>query len=137
MVESTGKKCEFLRAVVKELNLENVIVKNARAEDLGKDNDYREKFDYCSARAVARLNSLCEYCLPLIKVGGKFISYKGDAEEEVKEAVSAIKTLGGELETVRNYTLDDAKRALVVIKKIKKTPNKYPRGNGKERKNPL
>ena len=75
--------------------------------------------------------------MPFIKKGGYFISYKGDAEEEIKEAVSAIKILGGELKEVKNYQLDGAKRALVKIEKIKNTPLKYPRGNGKERKNPL
>ena len=137
LLEATGKKCEFLRAVVKELNLTNVEVVNNRAELLAKVDNYRENFDYCSARAVARLNTLLEYCMPFVKVGGKFIGFKGDATEEVIEAKNAIKVLGGELEFVENYTLDDAKRALVVVKKIKSTDKKYPRGNGKERKNPL
>jgi len=137
LLEATGKKCEFLRAVVKELNLTNVEVVNNRAELLAKVDNYRENFDYCSARAVARLNTLLEYCMPFVKVGGKFIGFKGDAVEEVVEAKNAIKVLGGELEFVENYTLDDAKRALVVVKKIKSTDKKYPRGNGKERKNPL
>ena len=137
LLEATGKKCEFLRTVVKELNLTNVNVVNNRAELLAKVDNYRENFDYCSARAVARLNTLLEYCLPFVKVGGKFVAFKGDATDEVVESKNAIKVLGGELELVKNYTLDDAKRALVVVKKIKSTDKKYPRGNGKERKNPL
>ena len=137
LLEATGKKCEFLKTVVKELGLENVTVVNDRAETLAKNPSFRESFDVCTARAVARLNTLCEYCMPFVKVNGVFVSYKGDALEEVKEANSAISILGGKLEEVLEYELDGAKRALITIKKIKNTPIKYPRGNGKERKNPL
>lgn len=137
MVDSTGKKCEFLRAVVDNLNLTNVSVICGRAEDLAKDNNYREKFDMCSARAVARLNTLCEYCLPFVKKGGKFIAYKGNAQEEIVEAQNAIKILGGKLEKVDNYLLNDATRQIITIRKINNTPLIYPRGNGKERKKPL
>lgn len=137
MVDSTGKKCEFLRAVVDNLNLTNVSVICGRAEDLAKDNNYREKFDMCSARAVARLNTLCEYCLPFVKKGGKFIAYKGNAQEERVEAQNAIKILGGKLEKVDNYLLNDATRQIITIRKINNTPLIYPRGNGKERKKPL
>ena len=137
LLEATGKKCEFLKTVVKELGLTNVTVINDRAETLAKDDSYREKFDICSARAVARLNTLCEYCMPFVKVDGNFVAYKGDAEEEIREAQNAIKVLGGKLDDAYFYELDGAKRALVKIKKIKRTDKKYPRGNGKERKNPL
>ncbi len=137
LVEATGKKCQFLNAVIDGLKLENVTVLNMRAEDLGKDLKYREAFDCCTARAVARLNSLCEYCMPLVKVGGTFLAYKGDADEEVKEAQNAIKILGGSLSEHFRYELENAQRALISIKKIKNTDKKYPRGNGKERKNPL
>ncbi len=137
LVEATGKKCEFLKAIVKELGLKNVTVINSRAEDLAKDEKYREKFDICSARAVARLNTLCEYCMPFIKIGGRFLSYKGQAGEEIEEAKSAIKVLGGELSNVFERRLDDAKRTLVEIEKITHTDKKYPRGNGKEKKCPL
>ena len=137
MLEATGKKCEFLKAVIKELNLTGINVINGRAEDKAKDVLYREKFDVCTARAVARLNTLSEYCMPFVKVGGQFISYKGDAQEETFEAENAIKILGGKLNTFIEYFLGDAKRSLVIIDKIKPTDKKYPRGNGKERKNPL
>ena len=137
LLEATGKKCEFLKTVVKELGLTNVTVINDRAETLAKDDSYREKFDICSARAVARLNTLCEYCMPFVKVDGNFVAYKGDAEEEITEAQNAIKVLGGKLDDAYFYELDGAKRALVKIKKVKNTDKKYPRGNGKERKNPL
>lgn len=137
LLEATGKKCEFLKTVVKELGLKNVTVINDRAETLAKNENYREKFDICSARAVARLNTLCEYCMPFVKVDGNFIAYKGDAEEEVTEALNAVKILGGKVEKSYLYELDGAKRTLVKIKKTKNTDKKYPRGNGKERKNPL
>lgn len=137
LLEATGKKCEFLKAVISELDLKNVRVVNDRAELLAKNSDFREKFSICTARAVARLNSLCEYCMPFVEVGGTFVSYKGDAKEEVLEAKNAVKILGGEIIENYVYELDGAKRTLVKIKKIKNTPEKYPRGNGKERKNPL
>lgn len=137
MVEATGKKCEFLKTVVSELNLKNVNVVNGRAEDLAKDCNFRESFDVVTARAVARLNTLCEYCMPFSKVGGSFVAFKGDAAEEVIEAQNAIKILGGKLENTFEFELDGAKRTFVVIKKVKSTEKKYPRGHGKERKNPL
>ncbi len=137
LLEATGKKCEFLRVVINNLGLTNTQVINDRAELYIKKEGVRESFDICTARAVARLNTLCEYCMPFVKVGGDFVSYKGDAEEEVKEADSAVKILGGKFEEVFYYNLLEAKRALIKIKKISNTSTKYPRGNGKERKNPL
>ena len=138
LIESTGKKCAYLNDVVDKLKLNCVQVLNARAEDAGKDKNYREKFDVAVARAVARLNTLSEYCLPLVKVGGRLIAYKGDCGEEIEEALKAVKVLGGEIEKVESYLLPDGeKRTLVVIKKTAHTPVKYPRGQGKERKSPI
>ena len=139
LVESTGKKCTFLNEVIKELNLKNVRVLNGRAEDFGKDKKYREKFDHVTARAVARLNTLCEYCLPFVKVNGSFIALKGNAEEEIKAAQNAVNVLGGKYSIIKEYNLplEEAKRTLIKIEKIKNTPSMYPRGNGKERKQPL
>lgn len=137
LLEATGKKCDFLSAVVKELSLKNVSVINGRAEDFAKNPLYREKFDACSARAVAKLNTLCEYCMPFVKVKGKFYAFKGQVEEELAEAKNAIKILGGKLTNVYERDLFDAKRTLVEIEKITNTDKKYPRGNGKERKCPL
>lgn len=138
LIESTGKKCGYLQTVVDKLNLSNVEVKNARAEDAAREVIYREKFDFAVARAVARLNTLCEYCMPFVRVGGKFIAYKGGAEEEIKEAANAIKILGGEIENVEQYELPNGeKRTLIIIKKVAHTPRQYPRGQGKERKAPL
>ena len=138
LVESTGKKCGYLQVVVDKLGLDGVEVVNERAEVAARQVVHREKYDIAEARAVARLNTLCEYCLPFVKVGGKFIAYKSDNDEEFKEAKNAVKILGGRLEDVVKYQLPDGeKRALVVIQKITHTPEKYPRGQGKERKAPI
>ena len=139
LLESVGKKCEFLRVVVDKLGLKEMNIYQSRAEELAKDGNYREKFDFATARAVARMNTLTEYCLPFVKVGGKFIAYKSGEEEEIKQAESAYKVLGGELEKVYRYELPEGygARTLAVVKKIKPTPNKYPRGQGRERKAPL
>ena len=137
LIESTGKKCEFLRAAKTELSL-NADVLNVRAEDAAK-TELREGFDCAVARAVARMNTLTEYCLPFVKTGGVFIAYKGEAEEEIREAKKAVSVLGGKIESVNGFELPEnyGKRTLVVIRKEKSTPAKYPRGNGKERKAPL
>lgn len=137
LLEATGKKCEFLKTVIKELGLTNIRVINGRAEDYAKKTEFREKFDICSARAVARLNTLSEYCLPFVKVGGTFVAFKANAMEEIEEAKNAVEILGGKIENVLKYQLEDANRTLIYLKKIKNTPPKYPRGQGKERKSPL
>lgn len=137
MLEATGKKCEFLSVLVKELGLTNVRVINGRAEEYAFNQDFREKFDYCTARAVARLNILSEYCLPFVKVGGKMIAYKGKASEEVEEAKTSADRLGGKIVEFIERNLEDNTRSAVIIEKIKSTDLKYPRANGKIRKNPL
>ena len=139
LIESTAKKCRYLEGVVDSLSLNCVQVLPLRAEEGAHDKKLREKFDFAVARAVAQLNTLCEYCLPYVRVGGKFVAYKGDCGEEIECARNAIKVLGGEIEETVDYTLpeDFGKRKLIVIKKIKSTPPAYPRGQGKERKQPL
>lgn len=138
LIESTGKKCRYLQDVVDNFGFKEVIVKNIRAEDGARDLKLREKFDVATARAVARLNVLCEYCMPYVRVGGRFVAYKADADEELIEAEKAVKVLGGELEQVEKYELTGGeKRTLIVIKKVRATPEKYPRGNGRERKQPI
>ena len=138
LIESTGKKCVFLRQVVDKLKLNCKNVLNIRAEDGAVDNSLREKFDAVTARAVAKLATLAEYCLPYVKVGGVFIAYKSESED-LSEAENAIKILGGKTQEIFSYELpyDMGKRRAVIIKKVCATPLKYPRGNGKERKNPL
>ena len=139
LIESTGKKCTFLNEVVDKLSLGGVKVLNIRAEDGGRMKNLREKFDISVARAVARLNTLSEYCLPFVKVGGKFIAYKGENDGEIEESVNALKILGGEIEKIEKYELPQGggRRTVVVIKKVCATPSLYPRGRGLERKKPL
>ncbi len=139
LIESTRKKCDFLSAVVDKLDLKGVKILNVRAEDAGRGEETREKFDVCCARAVARLNTLAEYCMPLVKKGGKFIAYKGRAEEEVSEAVKAIRILGGGATKCYTYELKEGmgERCIVTVEKSSLSPIKYPRGNGKERSAPI
>lgn len=138
LVESTGKKCVFLTTVVEALELKNVEVVNARAEELGKKEEYRERYDCVIARAVAPLSSLAEYCMPLIRKGGSFIAWKGSVDE-VENARHALTLLGGGKTQSIGYELPSGygARTLVVTKKQQNTPEKYPRGRGQERKNPL
>lgn len=139
LFESVGKKCEFLHAVVDKLALTNMYIYNIRAEDAARDKNFRENYDNVTARAVARMNTLCEYCLPFVKVGGSFIAYKSGDTEEITEAENAYKILGAKCEKIIPYSLPEnyGERILAVIKKVKPTPPKYPRGQGKERKQPL
>lgn len=139
LIESVGKKCEFLKVVVDKLGLSNVNIYNIRAEDMAKDKNHRERYDHATARAVARMNTLSEYCLPFVKIGGSFIAYKSGDISEIKEAETAYKVLGGKLKICENYALPEGygERTLAVVEKVKNTPPKYPRGQGKERKNPL
>ena len=124
LFESVGKKCEFLQVVVDNFAFKGMNIYNIRAEDATKDNRHREKYDYATARAVARMNSLSEYCMPFVKVGGEFIAYKSGDTTEIKEAESAYKTLGGKLQNVYSYSLpeDYGDRTLAIVKKLKPTP---------------
>ena len=109
------------------------------AEEAARDRDLRENFDACCARAVARLNTLSEYCVPLVKTGGRFIAYKGKADEEIAEAKHAFCVLGLRLIDAQKAELPcgEGERTIVVAEKIAKTPAAYPRGRGKERSKPL
>ena len=139
LIESVGKKCEFLRVVVDKLGFSKMNICNIRAEDASRDSKHRERYDYAVARAVARMNSLSEYCLPLVQKGGRFIAYKSGDLTEIAEAKTAYQVLGGELREIYTYSLPEemGERSLAVVEKVKNTPEKYPRGQGKERKNPL
>ncbi len=139
LFESVGKKCEFLQVIVDNFHFSDVHIYNIRAEEAGKNAKFREKYDHATARAVARMNSLCEYALPLVKVGGTFIAYKSGEKEELIEAESAYKALGAKRKELYEYELPEnyGKRILAEIEKIKPTPPRYPRGQGKERKQPL
>lgn len=140
LMDSLNKRLNFLNEVIDSLNLKDIITVHGRAEEMGKDPEYRESFDICVSRAVARLVSLSEYCLPFVRVGGSFIAYKsGDIKEELQEAQKAITILGGKNNTNIEFELPntDIKRTLVIINKDKSTPNKYPRQAGKPNKEPL
>ena len=137
LMESTGKKCSYLQAVVDSFEFEGVKVMNIRAEEGARDKLLRERFDAVTARAVARMNTLCEYCMPFLKVGGVFVAYKGDAAGELKEAENAVKVLGGVVEKCDKFEINGEKRSIVVIRKVSSTLEKYPRGRGLERKRPL
>lgn len=136
LLDSLQKRLNFLSEVSNTLNLPMKCV-HARAEDGGKMPELREKMDFSVARAVAALPILCEYCLPFVKVGGKFIAMKGP-NENYKDAYVACKTMGGEFSKVEEYELPDGdKRQIIIIEKFKTTPIKYPRNSGQIRKSPL
>lgn len=139
LLDSLAKRLKFLETLTGELGLQNIVRIHARAEDGGRDKKLREQFDFVTARAVARLNVLAEFCLPLVKVGGRFIAMKGEAAEEIREAEQAIALLGGRIAGIKDIKLPNLadRRTLVIIEKIKTTPNKYPRKAGMAAKEPL
>ena len=138
LMDGLNKRLVFLDEVAKALNLEVKTV-HLRAEEAGKNQGYRERFDLATARAVSRLNVLYEYCLPLVKVGGTFCAMKGpSAAEELSEAKRAGGILGGGKAEIKETTLTgEEKRCFVITKKISQTPPKYPRISAKISKQPL
>ncbi|HBS91057.1 MAG TPA: 16S rRNA (guanine(527)-N(7))-methyltransferase RsmG [Erysipelotrichaceae bacterium] len=136
LVEPTNKRCNFLKEVISQLQLNEVDVLNERAEDL---KDHRESFDVVTARAVANLQVLSELCLPLVRIDGSFVSMKGAAgRQEVADAKNAISLLGGQVEAVEDLLMSDgSSRVNVNIKKVRITPMKYPRAYGQIKKKPL
>ena len=138
LLDALNKRINFLDAVSKELGQENRCL-HLRAEEGGRKPELREQFDVATARAVASMTALAEYCLPYVKVGGVFAALKGfEIESELEEAKPAIKLLGGKVERVEQYTLaGELKRSVVVIKKISQCSTKYPRNSAKIVKNPL
>ena len=140
LLDSLKKRVNFLEETFELLKLENITAIHGRAEEFAKNKAYREKYDLCVSRAVSNLATLSEYCLPYVKVGGKFISNKsGTVKEEVEQAEKAVSILGGKIQDVVYFNLPDSEiqRSLVVIKKIKSTPGKYPRKAGTPLKEPL
>lgn len=140
LVDSLNKRLIFLQEVIKELNLKNVELIHARAEEFGRNKKYREKFDIATSRAVANLATLSEYLLPLVKINGQAISMKaGNASQEIEEAQKAIKTLGGHINRIDEFYLPqtDIARTIIIINKIKETPNQYPRKAGTPSKEPI
>ena len=140
LLDSLNKRINFLDSVIDELKLDGIYTIHGRAEDFAKKDDYRERYDLCVSRAVANLSTLSEYCLPYIRVGGMFISYKsGDVDDEVLESKKAISILGGKLDNVVKFQLPgtDINRSFIKIEKIKNTGKKSPRKAGLPSKEPL
>lgn len=140
LIDSLGKRLKFLQQVIDALELKDICCEHLRAEDAGRNKKHREKYDFVTARAVARLSVLSEYCLPLVKKGGQFIALKGSKyADEIAEGSEAVKILGGKIisaEPVKLPGLDDG-RAIIKISKIKTTPAQYPRKAGTPEKQPL
>ena len=138
LADSLNKRILFLNDVIQKLELERIETVHGRAEDLAKNVKYREQFDLCVSRAVANLSTLSEYCLPFVKIGGKFVSYKaGECDEEVIASKSSVFLLGGKISDVKKFELGESKRAFVIIDKVSGTPKKYPRKAGTPSKDPL
>lgn len=140
IVDSLGKRLKFLDELVSDLSLDKVTLVHSRAEDAGQNKNLREKFDLVTGRAVARMSVLSEYCLPLAKVDGYLVALKGPkAQDELAEAKNAIEVLGGSVKEVKELTLPDTddERTLIVVKKVKAAPKKYPRQAGTPNRKPL
>lgn len=136
LMDSLNKRLTFLKAVLDEIGLTANLV-HARAEDLGKDKAYREQYDIATARAVAPMNVLSEYCLPFVKVGGCFVALKG-SNDDVTSSIGAIKALSGELESNVSYELPNGdSRSIAVVKKISQIATQYPRNTKKITSKPL
>lgn len=140
LMDSLNKRIRFLDEVIKICELENVETIHSRAEDLGRNKDFREQYDLCVSRAVANMSTLLEYCIPFIKVGGRFISYKsGDMKEELKKSETAQRKLNCKRKEVIPFELprSDMQRTFVIFEKEKALLNKYPRQSGKPKREPL
>lgn len=139
LLDSLNKRIIFLEEVIKKLDITNIQTIHARVEEFGKNKEHREKYDIATSRAVAPLNVLLEYLLPLVKIGGICICMKGSNIEEINEAKKALEILGGKVEKIEEFILPDSniKRNIIIIKKIKQTPLKYPRKAGMPTKKPI
>ncbi len=139
LLDSLRKRIDFLDGVIEELGLKKIRAIHARAEEIARDKKHRESYDIAVSRAVANLSTLTEYSMAFVKVGGYFISQKGpEYKEELKSAKRAIELMGGEVKDVIHTPLpNDIDHYIIVIKKVKATDKKYPRGGGKPRKSPL
>ena len=140
LLDSLNKRVKFLNTVIETLGLTGIRAIHGRAEEYAKNKAYREKYDLCVSRAVSGLATLSEYCLPYVKVGGLFVSYKsGSVKEEAEAAEKAVKLLGGKIRDIQYFDLpgSEISRSLVIIEKIKNTPGKYPRKAGTPLREPL
>lgn len=138
LLDSLNKRVGFLNDVIDELNLNDIEAIHGRAEDIARDKAYRASYDIAVSRAVANLSTLSEYCLPFVKIGGKFVSYKsGDCADEVDNAKAAIHLLGGKINKIDEFSYSNNSRSFIVIDKVMNTSNKYPRKAGLPSKKPL
>lgn len=140
LMDSLKKRVSFLETVIAELGLKDIQAVHGRAEDLARMQEFRERFDYVTARAVASLPVLSEYCLPFVRVGGVFLAYKSaGAREETEQAAAAVRLLGGGRPEIREYLLPDSdyRRSVVCIEKKRETPKSFPRKAGTAAKKPL
>ncbi len=140
LLDSLQKRVKFLDEVISSLGLEKICAVHGRAEEISRNSLYREHYDLCVSRAVANITTLSEYCLPFVKEGGRFISYKSsDIDEELAAGKKGIELLGGEVRQVYRFLLpeSDLQRSFIVIDKKKKTPKAYPRKAGTPSKSPL
>ena len=140
LVDSLNKRINFLNEVIEQLNLKNIETIHIRIEEFGQNTKYREKFDYSTARAVANLSTLSEYLLPIVKVGGQVICMKGsNIQDEINQSKKALSILGGTLNNIEEFKLAETEntRNIILINKIKNTPNKYPRKAGLPSKDPI
>jgi 16S rRNA (guanine527-N7)-methyltransferase len=140
LLDSLNKRVKFLEETFALLKLSGITAVHGRAEEYAKNKLFREQFDLCVSRAVSNLATLSEYCLPYVKKGGLFVSYKsGTVQEEAKEAEKAIALLGGKIREVKYFSLPNSEieRSLIVIEKVKNTPGRYPRKAGTPLKEPL
>lgn len=135
LLDSLAKRITFLQQLCDLIGIDAECI-HGRAEDIAKLPDYREKFDFACARAVANLSVLSEYCIPFVKVGGSFISMKGP-NEDIMSSEAAVSLLGGKIDTVHDYSIENEQRKIVEIKKISPTSSKYPRNSSQIKKKPL
>lgn len=138
LLDSLNKRVGFLNDLIEELNLNDIEAIHGRAEDIARDKAYRASYDIAVSRAVANLSTLSEYCLPFVKIGGKFVSYKsGDCADEVDNAKAAIHLLGGKINKIDEFSYSNNSRSFIVIDKVMNTSSKYPRKAGLPSKKPL
>lgn len=139
LLDSLDKRIKFLNEVISKLELNGISCIHGRAEDFGRDRLYREQFDYCTARAVAKLPVLLEYCLPFVKTGGIFIAMKGSDTREINESKRALDVLGGEIIDVKNTFLPEGniERNIIIIRKVRQISTVYPRKAGRPTKDPI
>ena len=138
LLDAVGKKVNFHHEVIDELHLDHITSVHMRSEDAAHQSTFREKFDFVVARAVSNLTTLSEYCLPFVKQGGIFAAYKSEmVEQELKDAETALKILGGSVLSLNQYSIDQYARSLIMIKKTGPTPKRYPRKAGTPLKEPI